>query len=230
MPSPTDALPRLIAGLGNPGRQYEDTRHNVGFLVADELARRFQLTFHHEKKWDAEVARDGSDFILVKPLTFMNESGKAVARVANFFKIDPSEVMVVYDEMDLPLGKLRLRSQGSPAGHNGMKSVAACLGSEKVPRLRLGIGAAPGQGRASGHVLGKFSSSEKPLVATMVAAAADCVVQAARAGIEPAMNKFNTAPKPPSQKTTKKKPEPPVESTNGDDQNAPERKSSSSES
>ncbi len=207
MPSPADdAPPRLIAGLGNPGRQYADTRHNVGFMVADEVARQLGLSFSHEKKWEAEVAREGADFIVVKPLTFMNDSGKAVARVAKFFKIDPAEVMVVYDEMDLPLGKLRLRLQGSPAGHNGMKSIVSSLGTQGIPRLRLGIGGAGGQERATGHVLGKFSSSEQPDVAKMVATAADCVVHAARHGVEAAMNTFNPSPSP-SPKPKKKKPE-----------------------
>ena len=195
MPSPADdAPPRLIAGLGNPGKQYAETRHNVGFMVAEEVARQLALTFKHEKNWEADVAREGSDFIVVKPLTFMNDSGKAVARVAKFFKIDPAEVMVIYDEMDLPLGKLRLRLQGSPAGHNGMKSIASSLGTERMPRLRLGIGGAGGQGRATGHVLGKFSSSEQPEVAKMVASAADCVLHAARHGVEAAMNQFNPSP------------------------------------
>lgn len=211
MPSPFDAPPRLIAGLGNPGKKYEETRHNVGFLAVEELAKQLRLDFKHEKKWDADVAREGSDFILVKPLTYMNDSGKAVARVAKFFKIEPAEVMVIYDEMDLPLGRLRLRPQGSPAGHNGMKSVISCLGTDVVPRLRLGIGSAGGQGRATGHVLGKFSSSEQADVAKMIDKAADCTLHAARLGVESAMNQFNTSPKPPAPKKAEPKVEPSAE-------------------
>ena len=132
---------RLIAGLGNPGREYQRTRHNIGFMVLDRLAADAQLPWDYSEKWSAGWAK--SDVIMVKPATFMNRSGEAVAAIANFYKIAAAEILVVLDDLALPLGRLRLRAQGCSGGHNGLESVFEHFGTEAVPRLRVGIGAAP---------------------------------------------------------------------------------------
>ena len=137
---------RLIVGLGNPGKEYRDTRHNVGFMILDRLAARERAEFRTEKHWQAEVARTG-DTLLCKPLTYMNLSGEAARAIGQFYKIEPAQTLVVLDDMALPLGKLRLRESGSAGGHNGLQSLIDCLGTQAIPRLRVGIGAAPGADR-----------------------------------------------------------------------------------
>lgn len=179
---------RLIVGLGNPGRQYVGTRHNAGFLVMDELARRSSAAFRFEAKWDAEVAPHG-DQLLMKPQTFMNLSGEAVANYTRYYRIEPSQVLVVYDDVALPLGDLRLRKSGSAGGHNGLESVMVHLTTEGVPRLRVGIGAAGST--LHDHVLGRFSQDELPALEVAVKRAADAVEHASTRGIEPAMNIYN---------------------------------------
>lgn len=186
-------VPRLIIGLGNPGDSYRDTRHNIGFMVIDELAQRLGLAFTAEKRWDCLLAKFAGGW-LMKPATFMNGSGDAVAAVSQFYKVRPSELLVVCDDVDLPLGRLRLRQGGSAAGHNGMKSIITRLGTEAFPRLRVGIGAADGRPageRIVGHVLGKFLVEERSAAETAVRRAADAVATALRSGIEAAMNQFN---------------------------------------
>jgi len=205
----SDSL-RLIVGLGNPGKKYEQTRHNVGFEILDLLVNDRGWDWTAEKKWKALVARQGSDLIFVKPQTFMNLSGEAVAKIANFFKIDPAEVLVVYDDVDLPIGKIRFRKSGSAGGHNGVKSMIQCLGGDGFPRLKFGIGAAGGQKQMVGHVLGKFSGEEKNELEKNMARAVEGVNCALSRGLDVAMNQFNqreTKPKPPK----KKKPENPPE-------------------
>lgn len=180
---------RLVAGLGNPGREYENTRHNVGFMVADELVRRDGATFVRDGTWKAFVARVGK-FALMKPLTFMNLSGESVGAFSRFHKLEPTDVLIVLDDVALPLGRLRLRRGGSPGGHNGLESVIAHLGTSDVPRLRVGIGAA-GQSPLTDHVLGRFSKSEAEPLAEAITTAADAVEYLAEHGIERAMNRFN---------------------------------------
>jgi len=179
---------RLIVGLGNPGRQYAGTRHNAGFLVVDELARRSSAAFRSEAKWDAEVA-PLSDQTLMKPQTFMNLSGEAVSNYARYYRIEPSQILVIYDDVALPLGDLRLRKSGSAGGHNGLESVMVHMTTEGVPRLRVGIGAAGGT--LHDHVLGRFSPQELPALEAAVKRAADAVEHASTRGIEPAMNIYN---------------------------------------
>lgn len=179
---------RLLVGLGNPGREYRDTRHNVGFTLLDRLAAREQAVFRTEKNWSAEVARTGHLY-LCKPLTYMNLSGQSVRPISQFYKIEPAEVLVVLDDMALPLGKLRLRANGSAGGHNGLQSVIEHLGTSAVPRLRVGIGAA--EGGAVGHVLGRFALEEKAALEQSLdraLGAIDCVCER---GLEAAMNSFN---------------------------------------
>ena len=195
MESPGDGLsiPRLIVGLGNPGETYRDTRHNVGYMVLDEVARRMSTTFQHEKRWNCMLARSGPTWLL-KPLTFMNLSGEAVSTVANFYKIKPAETLVAFDDVDMPIGSLRIRASGSAGGHNGMRSIIAHLGTDAFPRLKLGIaaeGGRPAGHKLAGHVLGRFTEVERAGILQSVDRAADAVLLALRSGIDAAMNLFN---------------------------------------
>jgi PTH1 family peptidyl-tRNA hydrolase len=187
-------LPRLIIGLGNPGDNYRDTRHNIGFMVIDELARRFGLSFTKERRWSCLLAKFGEGW-LMKPATFMNASGDAAAAVSRFYKISPAECLVIADDVDLPLGRLKMKLDGSPAGHNGLKSLISKLGTAAFPRLKVGIAGAQG-GRPAGeqmvsHVLGDFHPDERPLVSQMVNRSADAVETSLRLGLAATMNLFN---------------------------------------
>jgi PTH1 family peptidyl-tRNA hydrolase len=181
---------RLLVGLGNPGREYSATRHNIGFMVLDRLAALSGAAFRADRKWQAEVAADG-DVWLCKPQTYMNLSGESVSALARFHKIDPARVLVVLDDMALPLGKLRLRERGSAGGHNGLQSILDHLGTREVPRLRVGIGAAE-PGAATGHVLGRFAVDERPLVAQSIDRAVEAIRFAQSNDLPAAMNRFNT--------------------------------------
>ncbi len=183
------AVFRLVAGLGNPGPEYAGTRHNVGFLVADELARRTACEFAFDAKWDSEIAHCGGRS-LMKPQTFMNLSGEAVGGYTRFYKLQREQVMVIIDDVSLPLGTLRLRRSGTAGGHNGLESVLIHLGSEAVPRLRVGIGAPDGR-PLHDHVLGKFEESEKKILLDAIARAADAFEYSNAHGLDAAMNQFN---------------------------------------
>ena len=151
---------KIVVGLGNPGRQYSGTRHNIGFMVADKLASTRALAFSR-KKFKAKLAAgsiEGKPVLLVKPQTFMNSSGESVSALMRFYKCELSDLIVVYDDVDLPFGKLRLRPEGGSAGHKGMRSIISALGSENFPRLRVGIRGEFVYGELSDYVLGKFSS------------------------------------------------------------------------
>jgi len=179
---------RLVAGLGNPGREYQRTRHNVGFMVLDRLAADAKLPWDYSEKWGAAWAK--TNVILIKPATFMNRSGQSLAAIANFYKITASEILVVVDDLALPLGRLRLRAQGSSGGHNGLESVFEHFGTEEVARLRVGIGAAPSAG-AVDYVLGRFFEEEKPILDAAIRRAADAVKCVIDKGLFAAMNEFN---------------------------------------
>jgi peptidyl-tRNA hydrolase, PTH1 family len=181
---------QLLVGLGNPGREYSATRHNIGFMVLDRLAALSGTAFRADKKWQADVASDG-DVWLCKPQTYMNLSGESVSAIARFHKIDPARVLVVLDDMALPLGRLRLRERGSAGGHNGLQSILDHLGTREVPRLRVGIGAAE-PGAATGHVLGRFTVDERPLVTQSVERAVEAIRFAQSNDLPAAMNRFNT--------------------------------------
>ncbi len=188
--------PRLIVGLGNPGETYRDTRHNIGFMVLDEIARRLGTAFREEKRWTGLVAKYTGGYLL-KPLTFMNDSGRSVQSVGHFYKTTPMQTLVVHDDVDLPLGRMRFRSSGSPGGHNGIRSLIAAFGTQEFPRLKVGI--APADGRPAGermvgHVLGKFSAEEQPALHTVIQRAADAVLSAVERGLDSAMNVFNRQP------------------------------------
>lgn len=180
---------RLIAGLGNPGPEYKHTRHNIGFLVVDRLAARFESRWKKTTKQGALLAKSG-ELILVKPMTYMNRSGEPLAEVARSFKIDAREILVVLDDLALPLGRLRLRAGGGPGGHNGLESIIVRLGTEDIPRLRIGIGPAPREGSVE-YVLSQFFEEEKPLVRSTIDRAAEAVKCAIDNGLVSTMNTFN---------------------------------------
>ena len=190
---------KLIVGLGNPGAQYKGTRHNVGFAVLDELARRASVPFESAPadalmgRWrrNAGIGTGGADdVLLVKPLTFMNLSGQAVGELARYFKIDLADLLIVVDEAQLPLGKLRARSRGSAGGHNGLKSVIAHLGDE-FARLRLGVGRGDDRRNLADHVLTRFDKDEGAEVDRMIARGADAAETFVISGIAAVMNQFN---------------------------------------
>jgi len=181
---------KAIVGLGNPGPEYSGTRHNVGFEVVDELARRWNAAL---KKWkaiaDYAVVRD-RDVVLAKPKTYMNLSGQAVAAVMAYYKVRPADVLVVVDEAQLPLGRLRARARGSAGGHNGLKSVIAHVG-EEFSRLRMGVGRGDPRRDLADHVLARFDADEAAEVDRMTQRAADAAEMFLTAGIAAVMNAYN---------------------------------------
>ena len=183
---------RLVVGLGNPGAEYNRTRHNIGFEIVDRLAAEWSLAWQHSKSWRALWAK-GEKAILVKPASYMNRSGEPLQAVAQFYKIEPREMLVALDDMALPLGRLRLRPEGGTAGHNGLESIVVQFGTEEIPRLRIGIGAAPVDG-ATDYVLSRFFEEERPLVEKGITRAADAVKCAIDNGLLSAMNQFNKNP------------------------------------
>jgi PTH1 family peptidyl-tRNA hydrolase len=181
----------LIVGLGNPGKAYRGTRHNFGFEVLDLLARRKNLTWKQARFAKAETCRLPDGTWLVKPQTYMNLSGDAVTQCLKWFRITPDELLVVVDDIHLPLGQLRLRPGGSAGGHNGLKSIEARLGTSQYVRLRGGVGA-PGHPEAlKGHVLGKFDKDEKKMMTEAVERAAGGLDSARQSGLDFAMNQIN---------------------------------------
>jgi len=186
---------RLIVGLGNPGREYRDTRHNVGFMVADEIAKRHGLTLAMAPSQvpDSFIAKKfGADpFLIGKPLTFMNRSGDAVAALAHYYDIVPADLLVVVDEVALPFGRLRARARGSAGGHNGLKSVIEGLGTTEFPRLRLGVGRGDTRRDLADHVLSKFEADEQSALEEFITRAADAAEMFAAEGIEKVMNAYN---------------------------------------
>lgn len=191
------AEPRIIVGLGNPGRQYANTRHNAGWMVLDELARRAGAPSPRTRMQAeiSEVRYKDYRLVLVKPQTYMNESGKSVSQILNWYKVDPDEMLVVVDDLDLPFGRIRLRPGGSPGGHNGLKSIDRDIGTTEYPRLRIGIGR-PNHpsGRAIGHVLGAFSPEEKAEADKVFGAATDAIDMWLDDGILATMNAINGVP------------------------------------
>lgn len=183
---------KAVVGLGNPGARYAGTRHNVGFAVVDQLAAgpgggpwqsRFQSNV-------AECIEDTDKILLVKPQTFMNLSGQTVRRLVDFYRLALEDLLVVCDDFNLPLGRLRLRARGTAGGHNGLKSVQEHLGTTEYPRLRIGVDA-PGEREAIDHVLGRFRPSERPVIEDAVARATQAVLVWIRQGIGPCMNQYN---------------------------------------
>ncbi len=185
---------KLIVGLGNPGSEYETTRHNVGFMVIDELARQAGVSLT-SKKFDSEYGQgtvEGEKAALLKPQTYMNLSGDSVAPAARFFKVDPQDLVVVHDELDLPLGRLQVKLGGGTGGHNGLRSIVERLGNGDFVRIRVGIGK-PDAGRSKvvGHVLSPFGKDERDAVEEAVKRAAEAVRAVVARGVSSAMNTFN---------------------------------------
>ncbi len=186
---------RLIVGLGNPGRDYEETRHNVGFMVVDRLASQGGLNWELQPRWECSIAKWAAHgVLLMKPLTFMNLSGRSVARVMRFHKWLPEQVLVVYDDVAIDLGRLRIREKGSHGGHNGIRSLIEHFGTDVFPRIKVGIGSAEKDAMV-GHVLGKFREQEKETLQNMLATAANAVQDSLSRGISAAANLYNTTGK-----------------------------------
>jgi PTH1 family peptidyl-tRNA hydrolase len=184
----------LIVGLGNPGERYARTRHNVGFRSVETLAERHSLTFRQQ--WAnsqlAEGIIHGQRVVLVKPQTYMNLSGQAVSALRNWYKIDPAhELLVIYDDLDLPFARIRIRERGSAGTHNGMRSIVAQLGTTEFPRLRVGIGQPPGKMDAADYVLSRFTPEEEAVLPDVLARVADAVDVILREGLITAMNRYN---------------------------------------
>lgn len=184
---------KLIAGLGNPGEKYRDTRHNVGFRVVDDLARRAGLVFEASPAGAVQARwRRGADVVLLaKPLTFMNLSGDAVGALGRYYKVSVADTLVVTDDVNLPLGRLRVRASGTEGGHNGLKSIAAALGTIDYPRLRIGVGRGDTRRDLADHVLARFEADEQAAIDAAIARAADAAEMWLDRGIEDVMNAFN---------------------------------------
>lgn len=195
-PSSSLIIPRLIVGLGNPEPKYDHTRHNIGFEFVDRLAVDWGVSLQENKKFHgywAEARRNGEKLGLLKPTTYMNRSGQSLRAVVDWYKIEPESVLVVYDDMDLPLGRLRLRLTGSAGGHNGIKSIISHLGTKDFPRLRIGIGKAKhlGDRQTISHVLGKFAPDEKPILKKVLTLSEDALSMCLKDGVEKAMSLYN---------------------------------------
>jgi peptidyl-tRNA hydrolase, PTH1 family len=192
MPQGPLTLPqiRLVAGLGNPGPEYAATRHNVGFIVVDRLAAELGAAWQKSSKWEAFTAKL-ENVLLMKPMSYMNRSGWPVRAVADFYKIEPRQILVVLDDLALPLGRIRLRTEGGTGGHNGMESILMQFGTEEIARLRIGIGSAPPEG-ATDYVLGHFFDEEKPVVRQAIDDAVEAIKCAIDKGVVSAMNRFNS--------------------------------------
>ncbi len=185
---------KLVIGLGNPGAQYEQTRHNVGFRVVDKLAAKlgWKWTERRSRAILASGMLGPEKVVLVKPITYMNNSGEAVSELVRWYKVQPEDILVVYDELDLPVGKIRLKSNGSAAGHHGMESITRYLHTHQFPRLRIGIGRPRGEG--SDHVLGIPPKDERILLETEEERAVDAILMALTQGIATTMNIVNADP------------------------------------
>lgn len=181
---------RVIVGLGNPGREYSHTRHNVGFDVLDILAKRrkTRILGRQSRALVGRFDSHGEEILLVKPQTFMNDSGAAVSAILRRHRVGPESMLVVYDDLDLPLGRLRIKPSGSSGGHKGMNSIIHHIGSGEFPRLRIGIGR---KGEAINHVLSRFNRKEREIIDPALQSAADALEMVLDEGIEAAMNVFN---------------------------------------
>jgi peptidyl-tRNA hydrolase, PTH1 family len=188
-------MPYLIVGLGNPGRQYRKNRHNIGFLLVDRLAERLDVSFSRleSKALVTKADYQGLRLVLAKPQTYMNLSGQAVASLLKFYKIPLENLLVTYDDVDLPFGSLRLRPTGGSAGQKGMASIIERLGTQDFPRLRLGVGRPPGRMDAADYVLQDFSPGEEPVLSESLERGVQSILVFVTLGLEASMNQFNRA-------------------------------------
>lgn len=192
--STVSLVPELIVGLGNPEPKYDNTRHNIGFAVVDELAKVWQMPLKENKRFQgmfAEGTVGGKKVRLLKPLTYMNRSGQSVRAVTDWYKVQPSSVLAIYDDMDLPVGRLRIRLSGSAGGHNGMKSIIAHLGVKEFPRLRIGIGKSDEEQGTISHVLGKFAPHESKIIEEVLYVSVKAIELSLKQDIEQSMNRYN---------------------------------------
>ena len=183
---------KLVVGLGNPGTKYQGTRHNIGFELIDRLARGGRAT-SFTRKFEAQIAEAEIDYhrvLLLKPETFMNLSGRAVGQAVRFYKLEPADLLVVCDDLSLPVGKIRIRRGGSDGGQKGLRDIISHLGTDQFPRLRIGIGD-HGQADAADYVLSRFRSPERALIDDTLILASQAVAVWVTQGIDPAMNRFN---------------------------------------
>lgn len=188
------AEPLLVVGLGNPGENYARTRHNVGFMVADVLAARLGGKFKAHKRSGAEITTGrlaGRPVMLAKPRCYMNESGRQVGPLAKFYSVLPADIIVLHDELDLEFGRIRLKLGGGEGGHNGLRSVAAALGTKDFQRVRIGIGRPPGRKDPAAFVLEPFNAAERAEVPTICEQAADAAEMLIELGLEPAQNRVH---------------------------------------
>jgi PTH1 family peptidyl-tRNA hydrolase len=188
---------KLIVGLGNPGREYRDTRHNVGFRVVDEIAARRTLQWRVDTDWTYAKNFGAPEFLVMKPLTFMNHSGFAVSRFVDYHRIDLNDMVVVYDEVDLEFGRIRVLPSGSAGTHNGMKSIVQQLGSTEFPRLRIGVGRGDPRRDLADYVLSKFEPAEQTELEDLITRAADAAEMFAVEGLSKVMNEYNRWPTDP---------------------------------
>ena len=197
-PAKSDSLiiPQLIVGLGNPEPKYDKTRHNIGFEIVDILAETWQLSWKETRRFQGMIAegnsRNQQKIYLLKPSTYMNRSGQSVRAVTDWYKLESENVLVIYDDMDLPIGRLRMRLSGSAGGHNGMKSIISHLGGQNFPRLRIGIGKSNQVDNTISHVLGRFSPEERKIIDKTYPLVVDAIETTLKEGVEKAMSQFNS--------------------------------------
>lgn len=183
----------FVVGLGNPGKDYEKTRHNIGFMVVDEVAKACSMSLE-KSKFDGLLGKGrifSRQIILLKPMTFMNRSGNSVARVLDYFGLDSANMLVIYDDLDLEFGKIRIKEKGGHGGHNGMRSIISSVGISEFPRIRIGIGRPSGEKDVTAHVLGGFSKEEKKTLDDLILLAKDAVMATLEDDLNYAMNRFN---------------------------------------
>ena len=189
------AGPQLVVGLGNPGPNYAQTRHNLGFMVADRLAARLGSKFKVHKRSGAEIVTGrlgGRSVVLAKPRCYMNESGRQVGPLAKFYSVSAADVLIIHDELDIEFGQIRLKLGGGEGGHNGLRSVATALGTKDFQRVRIGIGRPPGRKDPAAFVLENFTATERPEVSTICEQAADATELLIELGLESAQNRVHT--------------------------------------
>lgn len=186
----------MVTGLGNPGKEYSQTRHNIGFIVVEELARRYNLPFNHSR-FDADVAKgiiEGKQTILVKPQSYMNRSGYPVQKISRYFKIETDNIIIIHDELDLPFGRIMVVKDRGHGGHNGIRSVIDAFGTKNFIRIRVGVGRPQQKQEESvtGHVLGRFASDEQKEIDLIVKTTADASALILASNLQAAMNSFNS--------------------------------------
>lgn len=188
-------IPKLIIGLGNPEKKYDQTRHNIGFDFVDYLANYWSFNWQKNTKFKGffseGIPLNQNKIKLLKPLTYMNLSGQSVRAVLDWYKLPRESILVIYDDMDLPLGRIRMRLSGSAGGHNGMKSIISHVGGQNFPRLRIGIGKSDGKHQTVSHVLGKFSPSERELIAKIFPVTKEAIELSLKEGVEKSMSLYN---------------------------------------